>query len=214
MVVDAFHFENVVQVVLVQLVAGSDAFEETAEEATREALRRFISNASALVGVEARDVSLVARADEADGTKSARYEQRPFSYPLRGGYGILQIDFTTGGRVTRLSSTAIPDAQRIARQIANVQTRVTADQARAGVIGHAVSYRDASGKELTYTITASDEIAPRELVVYPLKSADTNALEFHVAWEISVGHGANSAGNIPRAVYLDAVTSEIIGAEA
>src|SRR5688572_2630706 len=57
------------------------------EEETRESLRRFINEWRALLGVEPAHLSLIERIDEPSGIKLARYEQRPFRYALRGGFG-------------------------------------------------------------------------------------------------------------------------------
>ena len=53
------------------------------EEDTRESLRRFIVEWQRLIGAEPSQLSLVERIDEPSGVKIARYEQRPFRYPLR-----------------------------------------------------------------------------------------------------------------------------------
>jgi hypothetical protein len=63
------------------------------EEETRESLRRFIGEWQELIGSDPAKLSLVERADHADGTKEANYEQRPFRYPIRGNYGKLSIRF-------------------------------------------------------------------------------------------------------------------------
>jgi hypothetical protein len=184
---------------------------EPTEEETREILRRFIANEStkALLGVEPESISLVERVDNPDGTKRARYQQKPFPYPLRAGYGVLEITFTTDGRVLQLSSTAIPDAERIGRALANVRQQLTAEQAVARLTGRTVTYTDRAGNEQTYTVAgASDEVAVRELVVYPLRRADDpTTLVFHLAWEVAVGRRQP-----PLLVYVDAVTGETIAA--
>ena len=181
------------------------------EEETREALRRFITSAAPLLGASPEELSLVERADNGDGTKRARYQQRPFRYPLRGGYGQLEIHFTPAGRITQLSSTAIPEAERIERALTAVRTRatlLTPQMALARLTGRAVSYTDASGREQTLSVPASDQTAVRELVVYPVRRADDpSTLSFHLAWEIATG-----AAGAPILVYLDAVNGETIDA--
>ena len=181
---------------------------EAAEEETREALRRFMGSASTLLGINLGDISLVEQVDEKDQTKKARYQQKPFLYPLRADYGMLDISFTPDGRVLRLSSTAIPDAERINRALTAFRDRMTAEQAAARLQGQSFTYTDATGKEATYTVTAPDEVRVREIVVYPLQRSanDTTSLEFHLAWEIAVRPSA------PLLVYLDSVTGEVIAA--
>ncbi len=179
------------------------------EESRRESLRRFITGASALLGVLPQNLSLVARTDEANGTRRARYQQQPFPYPLRAGYGVLDIAFTDDRRVLSLSSTAIPDTERLARALALVRPQqLTADQAVERVRGRSFTF-PGTGAPQTYTVAPGDPVTPRELVVYPVRpTGDAGALELRVAWELAVG-----AGTTPYLVYLDAIGGEIIAAQ-
>ncbi|HZH30571.1 MAG TPA: hypothetical protein VEY11_07385 [Pyrinomonadaceae bacterium] len=185
------------------------------EESRRESLRRFITAAGALLGVAPQNLSLVARTDEANGTRRARYLQQPFPYPLRGGFGLLDIAFTDDRRVVSLSSTAIPDTERLARALALVRPQqLTAEQAVERVRGRSFTLSGATAPQpQTYTVAPGDTVTPRELVVYPVRpvgdSATGGALELRVAWELAVGAGAT-----PYLVYLDAVRGEIIAARA
>jgi hypothetical protein len=182
--------------------------EASREESRRESLRRFILSAGALLGVAPQNLSLVERKDESNGTRRARYQQQPFPYPLRGGFGALEIAFTDDRRVLSLSSTAIPDTERLSRALALLRPQqLTADQAIERVRGRAFTFPGISSQQ-TYTVAPDDPIVPRELVVYPVRPAnDAGALELHVAWELAVGKGAT-----PYLVYLDAVRGEIIAA--
>ncbi|MCA1564507.1 MAG: hypothetical protein LC803_02400 [Acidobacteria bacterium] len=179
------------------------------EESRRESLRRFITGAGALLGVAPQNLSLVARTDEANGTRRARYQQQPFPYPLRAGFGVLDIAFTDDRRVLSLSSTAIPDTERLARALALVRSQqLTADQAVERVRGRSFTLPGAAPAQ-TYTVAPGDTVTPRELVVYPIRLPnDAGALELRVAWELAVGAGAT-----PYLVYLDAVRGEIIAAQ-
>jgi hypothetical protein len=67
------------------------------EDDTRESLRRFLVEWQRLIGADPNQLSLVERVDEPSGVKVARYEQRPFRYPLRGGFGNLTIRFRSNG---------------------------------------------------------------------------------------------------------------------
>ncbi|MBA3442922.1 MAG: hypothetical protein H0T92_24015 [Pyrinomonadaceae bacterium] len=188
---------------------GSEATFATEEE-SREALRRFISSANALLGVEAQELSLVEhkRAVDGDGAQQVRYQQRPFNYPLRGGYGELTISFTPDRRVIELSSTGIPDATRLERALDQIRPRLTREQAVARLANQTFTHTDAAGQPQTRTLRAGDETAVRELVVYPvIETSGTPRLELRLAWEIAVG--PTSAAQI---VYLDAATGEIIAA--
>lgn len=189
---------------------AGEVLEASREESRRESLRRFILSAGALLGVAPQNLSLVERKDETDGTRRARYQQQPFPYPLRAGFGVLEIAFTDDRRVLSLSSTAIPDTERLSRALALLRPQqLTADQAIERVRGRAFTYPGISS-QLNYTVAADDPIVPRELVVYPVRPAnDAGALELHVAWELAVGKGS-----APFLVYLDALRGEIIAAHA
>jgi hypothetical protein len=182
--------------------------EQSREESRRESLRRFIASAGALLGVLPQNLSLVERKDEANGTRRARYQQHPFPYPLRGGFGVMEIAFTDDRRVLSLSSTAIPDTERLTRALALLRPQqLTAEQAIERLRGRAFTFPGINAQQ-TYTVAPDDPIIPRELVVYPVRPAnDQSALELHVAWEMTVGKGAT-----PYLVYLDAVRGEIIAA--
>lgn len=188
---------------------GSQATFATEEE-SREALRRFINSVSALLGVETQDLSLVEHKGGGDGNgaQQVRYQQRPFDYPLRGGYGELTISFTPDRRVTELSSTAIPDALRLKRALDQIRPQVTREQAVASLANRTLTHTDAAGKMQTRTLRVEDEAAVRELVVYPvIGTGGSPILELRLAWEIAVG--PTSAAQL---VYLDAATGEIIAA--
>jgi hypothetical protein len=182
--------------------------EASKEESRRESLRRFITSAGALLGVTPQNLSLVERKDETDGTRHARYRQHPFPYPLRAGFGNLEIAFTDDRRVLSLTSTAIPDTERLSRALALVRPQqITAEQAVERVRGRAFTLSGVDSP-LTYTVASDDTIIPLELVVYPIRPTnDSVALELHVAWEMTVGKGTMS-----YLVYLDALTGDIIAA--
>lgn len=178
------------------------------EEETRESLRRFIMSASALLGAEPQQLSLTQRTDLAGGTKKARYEQRPFRYPLRNDYGVVEITFAPDRRIIQISSTCIPEIEQLQRAGTGIRPRWTADKVPEQIVGHAFTYTDATaGNQQTLTVPKAEEITVRELVIYPVaRVSDPMVLEFHLAWEITLGHETN-----PVTIYLDAVTDEIIG---
>jgi hypothetical protein len=175
------------------------------EEETREALRRFITEWSSLIGASPSQLSLIERVDRPDGTKVALFEQRVFRYPLRGDFGKLQIHFTGGRRLLNVTSSCIPDIERLQSALSGVTPRLTAEDAVKQVRDKGVRYPDSFGNQQTFSFSAANEIASRELVTYalPAKSrADT--LEIHVAWEITVG-------NAPfKTVYIDAINEEVL----
>ncbi|MBC7933698.1 MAG: hypothetical protein H7Z38_24315 [Rubrivivax sp.] len=184
---------------------------EQSEEETRESLRRFIATAAPLLGVGLDGLSLVEVKDAPAGNaKTARYRQNPFPYPLRNGYGLVEITFTPDLRVVGLSSTAIPDTERLRLALAAVKPAAlpTADKTIASLASRPVTFTDRTGNQQTRTITQADALAARELVVFPLRrTADAATIELHLAWEIAVG-----GPEAPILVYLDAVTGEQLAA--
>ncbi len=175
------------------------------EEETRESLRRFINDWRSLIGADPAQLSLVQSQNQSDGTKLANYEQRPFRYPLRGDYGKLQIHFTTDRRMLNLSSTCIPDTERIQTELSSVTPQMTSEEAVKRVQDNGLTYTDANNNQQSFKPTADNKPNARELVIFVLPSnARTDALEFHLAWEIDLT-------NAPiKTVYLDAVKANII----
>jgi hypothetical protein len=176
------------------------------EENTRESLRRFITSASPLIGAQQQQLSLTQRVDGADGTQKALYEQRPFRFPLRGGYGKLEITFTPDRRVLQINSTCIPEIETLQRAGAGTRPKWDAEKVITQTVGRTFTYMDTAGHPQTLTIAKAEDLQVRELVVYPVpRLSDPTILEFHLAWEITVKNASGSQN-----MYLDAVTDEII----
>src|ERR1051325_11817577 len=162
------------------------------EEDTRESLRRFISEWQRLIGSDPNQLSLVERTDEPSGVKLARYEQRPFRYPLRGGFGNLTIRFRSDWQLVSFSSNCIPNADRIQATLNTLTPKVTSEQA----VNHIKTQP---------SLPANATVEARQLVVYALPSKDpSNGLQIRLAWELEV-----TGGPVTR-VYLDAISDEII----
>jgi hypothetical protein len=189
------------------LVVINDEKNQTEEE-TRESLRRFIQTAAPLLGVDPKELTLVEVTDARNGARTARYRQSAFQYPLRNGYGEVSITFTQDLRVLALSSTAVPDAERLRRLLAPVAQGLPPFDANT-LVNRAITYTDRNGAQRTRTLTQADAVNARQLVVYPLlNSSDPSTLELHVAWEAAAGAPENTLY-----VYVDAVTGEVLGAE-
>lgn len=174
------------------------------EEETRESLRRFIKDWQDIIGSDPAKLSLVARVDQPDGTKLATYEQRPFRYPIRGPFGKLQIRFATDRRVVSMSSTCIPNADRVQTSLAGIGVKLKAEDVVNQLVNNPISAGDTQSG---FTVAAT-QVTPRELVTYvrPSKS-NSEAIEFHLAWEVELR-------NAPvKTVFVDAVNGEIIAAE-
>ena len=164
------------------------------EEETRESLRRFIVEWQRLIGAEPNQLSLVERTDEPSGVKVARYEQRPFRYPLRGGYGTLVIRFRSNGQLIGFSSNCIPNAEQIQAALNGLTPKFTGEQA----VDHVKNLP-------TLSLPASATVEARQLVVYAQPSKDpSSGLQIRLAWEIEVTNGPI------KQVYLDAISDEII----
>ena len=175
------------------------------EEQVRESLRRFIAEWQRLIGAAPQELSLVERTDEAGGTKLARYEQRPFRYPLRGGYGNLMIRFRNDGKLIALSSNCLPNAERLQSALNQVSPGVTREEAVARVRAQPITISNTTGQ--TITLPDSAVLDPGQLVVYALPvPGQSSGLELHLAWEISVTNGPI------KTIYFDAVTSQVIAA--
>ncbi len=176
------------------------------EEETRESLRRFIADWQRLIGAEPQELSLVQRTDEAAGIKLARYEQRPFRYPLRGGYGNLTIRFRNDGKLVALSSNCLPNAERLQSALNQVSPELTGEEAVTRVKAQPITISNATGQQ-TITLPDNAVLEPRQLVVYALPSpAQSSGLELHLAWEINVTNGPI------KTIYFDAVSSQVIAA--
>jgi hypothetical protein len=175
------------------------------EEDTRESLRRFIVEWQRLIGAQPDELSLVERIDEPSGIKVARYQQKPFRYPLRGGFGTLVIRFRTDGTLVGLSSNCIPNADRLQASIAGLTPRLTAEQAITRIRTQPVTVTNVTGQPQTFSLPASAAVEARQLVVYAQTSiTPPSGLQIRLAWEIDVTNGPLSK------VYLDAISDEII----
>lgn len=180
------------------------------EEETRESLRRFIADQGTLIGADPPQLSLVLRTDLADGTKKAQYEQHTFRYPLRGGYGQLEISFAPDRRILQINSTCIPDVEQLQRTRVGPTPRLNAEQVATNLVGRSFTYTDTSGNQQTYTVAKIDDVHVRELVIYPLvRAGEPSVLELHRAWEIVIGEGSAAL-----TIYFDTLTNKIIAASA
>ena len=175
------------------------------EEDTRESLRRFIVEWRQLIGSDPNQLSLVERIDEPSGVKIARYEQRPFRYPLRGGFGNLEIRFRNNWQLIGFSSNCIPNADRLQAMLIGLPPRVTGEQAVNHLKTQPVTFTNTTGQQQSVSLPANAVVVPRQLVVYAQPSkVPPSGLEIRLAWELDVTNGPVSK------VYLDAISDEII----
>jgi hypothetical protein len=178
------------------------------DDETREALRRFIRDSRELIGSDPAKLSLVELADQPDGSKLALYQQRPFRFPIRGNYGKLEIRFTTDRRIINLSSTCIPQADRIQAAFAALNVRPKFEDAVKQIRENGIMYTDTTGNASTLRIPGTSEINTRGLVIYVLPSkSQPDTLEFRLAWEIEPGVGSL------KLAYVDAINGDTIAVE-
>lgn len=178
---------------------------EQTEEQVRESLRRFIVEWRQLIGADPDQLSLVERTDEPSGIKVARYEQKPFRYPLRGEFGQLVIRFRPNRQVVSISSNCIPNADRLQPQLAGLTPTIDAEQAMDHVRRQPVVVTDAGGRQQTFTIPSTATVNARQLVVYAQPANDQNGgLQLYLAWEVEVSNGP------VKTVYLDAVSDQVL----
>jgi hypothetical protein len=175
------------------------------EEDFRESLRRFIVEWQTLIGADPNQLSLVERTDEPSGVKVARYEQRPFRYPLRGDFGSLTIRFRSDWQLVGFSSNCIPNADRLQGTLNSLTPKVTAEQAVNHLKTQPVTVINTTGPQQTVSLPANATVEAKQLVVYAQPSKDApSSLIIRLAWEIDVSNGPVSK------VYLDAISDEII----
>lgn len=180
------------------------------EEETRESLRRFLRDWRDVIGSEPARLSLVDHVVQPDGTTVVNYEQRPFRFPIRGNYGKLQIRFTADRRILSISSTCIPEADRLRSALRGlgatgaVTARLTAEEATKKLREIATNASDSSPAPSVPRLPSSAQLTPRELVTHVQPSrTKPDALEFRVAWEIEITGAQATLG------YVDAITGEV-----
>ena len=175
------------------------------EEQTRESLRRFIADWRQLIGADPEQLSLVERTDDPSGVKTARYEQKPFRYPLRGGYGNFVIRFQSDRQVVSLSSNCIPNADRLQPALNGLTPKITAAEAIDRVRKQVVTTPAVNGPSQTFTLPANATFTVHDLVVYAQPAPDQgNGLQLRLAWEIQVTNGP------VKTVYYDAIADQVI----
>lgn len=157
-------------------VVASEGANVTAEEAEREALRRFITANASLFGAEKSQLSLISIKDVSPSTRRAEYEQKLYPLPLHGGYGVVQIDYTKDNRITGLSSTALPTNAETLKQLTDVARRLISREQARDSIARLIS-------------RAPESFEPQQVVIFPQPTNDASpaALELRLLWEIKSG---------------------------
>jgi hypothetical protein len=176
------------------------------DQETRESLRRFLNQWQKLLGANPAQLSL-AQQSKNGGENLAVYEQRAFSYPLRGPYGRIEIHFKDDRRITSLSSTAIPDADKIQAALAASAPQLKTEDVAKHLAGRKITYTDSTGSQTGYVVGSESTISVQQVVIYPvLSSTKPDTLEFHLAWEVNLTSGP------VKTIYYDALRDEILAA--
>ena len=173
-------------------------------EETRESLRRLLREWRPLLGADPAQLSLVEESTDADGVRVAKYEQKPFIYPLRGDYGRVEVRYAPDRRILNVSSNAIPSTDKIQPVLSGAALQVKAEEVPSKLVGRAITYSDSTGAH-TFTIGSATQVTVQQLVVYPIEVAGNPAeIQFYLAWEVALA-------NAPvKLIYLDALQDEVI----
>lgn len=179
------------------------------EEETRESLRRFMREGGAFLCGYSQQISLIARIDEADGTKRAIYQQQIFRYPLRGEFGRVEIAFLSSRRIVGLNSACLPNTDSLQRAVAELRPapNVTPESILTSLKGRTLAVKKENGSIENLTINENDEMKTQELVIYS-RTADANSssVALYLAWEIKIANKAT--------VYFDSRNGEFLAATA
>lgn len=170
------------------------------ELAAKEALRRFIErNISLLSGggrelsVSLKDLSLLTFSNEGSMYRAV-YQQRSFPYPLVNGFGELTLVISKTGALLQWNSRLLPKLDLPAR------TLIEAKGLSEKFIGRTFNYSSVAGQPLSYKASKREDIAVKDLVVYPKQTG--TRLTLHLAYPVEVGDG------MTWTVYVDAVTGD------
>lgn len=176
-----------------------------AEEA-KEALRRFIERAHALLSgdqragaLTLRDLSLISFSDEGEMYR-ARYRQMNYPFPLVNGYGELSFVLSKSGALLQMNSRII--SPLLLSTELPARAKVEPQKLIDPLIGREFTYSNLAGQPMTYKVTQRNEVSVSELVVYP--KLENDRLTLYLAWQVVVGRGTNWT------VFVDAITGKEI----
>ncbi len=174
-----------------------------ADEA-REALRRFIERAHAVLSGDQRtnalllkDLSLTSFSDEGS-VYRAVYQQRSYQYPLANNYGQLNLVLSKTGALLQMSSRIVSPVL-LSTELPG-RPGISPDKLITPLLGREFTYTSIAGQPLNYKVSQRDEISVKELVIYP--RVDNDRLAVHLAWQVEVGRGTTWT------VYIDAMTGK------
>lgn len=168
--------------------------------AAKEALRRFIErNIGLLSGggrelsVSLKDLSLLTFSNEGSMYRAV-YQQRSFPYPLVNGFGELTLIISKTGTLLQWNSRLLPKLDLPTRTL--IEAKGLSDK----FIGRTFNYNSFAGQPLSYKASKREDIAVKDLVVYPKQTG--TRLTLHLAYPVEVGDG------MTWTVYVDAVTGD------
>jgi len=187
----------------IALQAKAGAFGELE---AKEALRRFIERASAVIfpnllngpapgSIGLKDLSLVSFTDDGN-FYSAVYRQANYTFPISGGYGELRLAAGKNGKLLQLNSRIIPALDLPTRADINPQSIIDK------MVGREFSYTNIAGQPMSYKVANRSEVSVKELVIYPKQEG--NRIAIHLAYPVEAGKG------MTWTVFVDAITGQEI----
>ena len=172
----------------------------------KEALRRFIERASAVIfpnhtngsaqsSIGLKDLSLISFTDDGNFYRAV-YRQANYPFPVSGGYGELLLAVGKNGALLQLSSRIIPALDLPAR--AEIAPQSLVDK----MVGREFGYTNIAGQPMSYKVASRSEVSVKDLVVYPKQEG--NRITIHLAYPVEAGQGTTWT------VYVDAITGQEI----
>ncbi|HET9529183.1 MAG TPA: hypothetical protein VFQ92_02440 [Blastocatellia bacterium] len=161
--------------------------------ALRTAVRGFIDRWREFIGADPAALSLVS-ADETGPTRRLLYQQANYPFPIASGFGEMTVIISSDGKLMQLDDRLIPVVEL------PLQPAIAREDAARRVVGRTFTYADIAGARQQERIDAIEAVSVKRIVALPVEKAD--AIEVHLAWEITAGKA------LTWTVYIDAMTGE------
>ena len=169
----------------------------------KESLRGFIERAGGVIfgdpkngSLSIKDLSLVTFSQDGNYYRAV-YRQMSYPYTIANGFGELNMTVDKNGNLLQWSSRLIPYLSLPANP--EVKSREIIER----LIGREFTYTTIAGQPQSYKVSKQEEIAIKDLVVYPKQ--DNNKVSIHLAYPIEVG------GGMTWTVFIDAISGRELG---
>ncbi len=173
------------------------------EAEAKEALRSFIESARGVLcgspkdcSFGVKDISLVSFTNDGNFYRAV-YQQMTYPFPIANGYGELRLTTDKKSRLLQWSSRIIPTLPLPTGPAVKTQEIVEK------LIGREFSYTTIAGQPQSYRIARREEVAVKDLVVYP--KLDGGKITIYLAYPVEVGSGTTWT------VFIDAIDGREIG---